>query len=130
MIEVSVEMVSMRSIEDRDQGVVELGNAYIQSRKDTLVVTSRQLITGKKESLEINCKVSSALVEIVRRINSRPRYIIAKGGITSSDIATKTLEARRAKVMGQALAGVPLWQLGPESSLPGVPYIVFPGNVG
>jgi len=47
---VSVEMVSMKSTEDRDQEisrVVELGNAYIQNRKDTLVVTSRQLITGK-----------------------------------------------------------------------------------
>jgi hypothetical protein len=51
-----------------------------------------------------------------------------KGGITSSDLATKALEARRAKVMGQALAGVPLWQLGPESRHPGVPYIVFPGH--
>lgn len=51
-----------------------------------------------------------------------------QGGITSSDLATKALEARRAKVMGQALAGVPLWQLGPESRHPGVPYIVFPGN--
>jgi uncharacterized protein YgbK (DUF1537 family) len=135
VIEVSVEMVSMKSTEDRDQEisrVVELGNAYIQNRKDTLVVTSRQLITGKtpEESLDINYKVSSALVEIVRRIDSKPRYIIAKGGITSSDIATKALEARRAKVMGQALAGVPLWQLGPESRFPGVPYIVFPGNVG
>uniref|UniRef100_A0A0D9WP15 Uncharacterized protein n=1 Tax=Leersia perrieri TaxID=77586 RepID=A0A0D9WP15_9ORYZ len=135
IIEVSVEMVSMKSAEDIDREisrVVELGNAYIQSRKDTLIVTSRQLITGKtpEESLEINCKVSSALVEIVRGINSRPRYILAKGGITSSDLATKALEARRAKVMGQALAGVPLWLLGPESRHPGVPYIVFPGNVG
>ncbi|KAG8076277.1 hypothetical protein GUJ93_ZPchr0006g44432 [Zizania palustris] len=128
-------MVSMKSSEDRDHEisrVVELGNAYIQSGKDTLIVTSRQLITGKtpEESLQINYKVSSALVEIVRGIKSRPRYILAKGGITSSDLATKALEARRAKVMGQALAGVPLWQLGPESRHPGVPYIVFPGNVG
>ncbi|VAI84959.1 unnamed protein product [Triticum turgidum subsp. durum] len=129
-----VEMISLKSTE-RDQEIsriVELGNAYIQSGRDTLVVTSRQLITGKtpEESLEINYKVSSALVEIVQRIDSRPRYILAKGGITSSDLATKALEARRAKVMGQALAGVPLWQLGPESRHPGVPYIVFPGNVG
>jgi ketose-bisphosphate aldolase len=28
------------------------------------------------------------------------------------------------------LAGVPLWQLGPESRHPGIPYIVLPGNVG
>ncbi|KAG5223156.1 d-tagatose-1 bisphosphate aldolase [Salix suchowensis] len=53
-----------------------------------------------------------------------------QGGITSSDLATKALEAKCAKVVGQALAGIPLWQLGPESSHPGVPYIVFPGNVG
>lgn len=52
---------------------------------------------------------------------------LTQGGITSSDIATKALEAKRAKVMGQALAGVPLWQLGAESRFPGVPYIVFPG---
>jgi hypothetical protein len=25
---------------------------------------------------------------------------------------------------------VPLWQLGPESRYPGLPYVVFPGNVG
>ncbi|KAJ6373832.1 hypothetical protein OIU78_029508, partial [Salix suchowensis] len=53
-----------------------------------------------------------------------------QGGITSSDLATKALEAKCAKVVGQALAGIPLWQLGPESRHPGVPYIVFQGNVG
>lgn len=52
-----------------------------------------------------------------------------QGGITSSDLATKALEAQRARVIGQALAGVPLWQLGPESRHPGVPYIVFPGDL-
>jgi hypothetical protein len=25
---------------------------------------------------------------------------------------------------------VPVWRLGPESRYPGMPYIVFPGNVG
>lgn len=33
---------------------------------------------GPLESLEINVKVSAALVEIVQRINTRPRYILAK----------------------------------------------------
>lgn len=134
-IEVSVDKISMESLEEREEEInraAKIANASIKAQKDTLLVTSRKLITGKSpsESLEINYKVSSALVEIVRRISTRPRYIVAKGGITSSDIATKALEARRAMVVGQALAGVPLWQLGPESRLPGVPYIVFPGNVG
>jgi uncharacterized protein YgbK (DUF1537 family) len=33
-------------------------------------------------------------------------------------------------VMGQILPGVPVWRTGAESRLPGIPYIVFPGNVG
>jgi ketose-bisphosphate aldolase len=134
-IEISVDKLAMRSLTEREEeitGAAEMADVYLSSGKDTLIMTSRELITGKtpSESLDINFKVSSALVEIVRRITTRPRYIIAKGGITSSDTATKALEAKRAKIVGQALAGVPLWQLGPESRHPGVPYIVFPGNVG
>ncbi|KAK1302075.1 hypothetical protein QJS10_CPB12g01567 [Acorus calamus] len=134
-IEISVDKLAMRSLEDREEEIgraVDMADFFLKARKDTLLVTSRELIKGNSptESLEINFKVSSALVDIVKRITTRPRYIVAKGGITSSDLATKALGARRAKVVGQALAGVPLWQLGPESRHPGVPYIVFPGNVG
>ncbi|RAL50106.1 hypothetical protein DM860_007780 [Cuscuta australis] len=134
-IEISVDRVAMKTSEEREEEInqtAEMADIFLKNRKDTLIMTSRGLVTGKtaSESLEINFKVSSALVEIVRRITTRPRYIIAKGGITSSDIATKALEAKRAKVVGQALSGVPLWQLGPESRHPKVPYIVFPGNVG
>ncbi|XP_073147558.1 uncharacterized protein [Henckelia pumila] len=134
-IEVSVEKVAMKSSDEREEEInrtAEFADIYLRSGKDTLVMTSRQLLVGKtaSESLEINSKVSSALVEIVRQITTKPRFILAKGGITSSDLATKALEAKRAKIVGQALAGVPLWQLGPESRHPGVPYIVFPGNVG
>lgn len=134
-IEISVDKVAMKSSEDREQQInqaAELADTFLNARADTVIMTSRELISGKTpaESLDINFKVSSALVEIVRRITTKPRYILAKGGITSSDIATKALEAKRAKIVGQALAGVPLWQLGGESRHPGVPYIVFPGNVG
>nr|POE74168.1 putative oxidoreductase ygbj [Quercus suber] len=134
-IEVSVDKLAMRSVEEREEEIsrtAAMADCFLRARKDTLILTSRELITGKtpSESLEINFKVSSALVEIVRQITIKPRYILAKGGITSSDLATKALEAKCAKIVGQALAGVPLWQLGPESRHPGVPYIVFPGNVG
>lgn len=134
-IEVSVDKLAMRSLEEREEEIrqaAEMADASLKARKDTLLLTSRLLITGSSpsESLKINFKVSSALVDIVKRLNTRPRYILAKGGITSSDLATKALGAHSARVVGQALAGVPLWQLGPESRHPGVPYIVFPGNVG
>ena len=104
----------------------------LRDGKTTLLYTSRDVVTGadKTASLKINAHVSSCLVEIVRRLTSAPSCIIAKGGITSSDIATKALGVKKATVLGQVLPGVPVWRLGEESRSPGLPYIVFPGNVG
>ncbi len=97
-----------------------------------LLVTSRELVTGTnpEESLAIVGRVSSAVVEIVRQLTVRPRFLIAKGGITSSDVATAGLGVRRATVRGQLLPGVPVWRLGAESKFPGLDYVIFPGNVG
>ena len=63
-------------------------------------------------------------------LNTRPSFIIAKGGITSSDVGTKALRVKKATVMGQIKPGIPVWQTGAESKFPGLPYIIFPGNVG
>jgi uncharacterized protein YgbK (DUF1537 family) len=99
---------------------------------DVLVYTSRQLVTGPTAgaSLEISRSVSNALAEIVQGLQARPSWIIAKGGITASDIATKGLQTKWARVMGQILPGVPVWRLGTECRWPGMIYVVFPGNVG
>jgi uncharacterized protein YgbK (DUF1537 family) len=70
------------------------------------------------------------LIAILDKIATRPRNILAKGGITSSDVATKGLKVMRAMASGQILPGVPVWKLGEESRWPGMAYIVFPGNVG
>jgi uncharacterized protein YgbK (DUF1537 family) len=74
--------------------------------------------------------VSKALIEVLRRLSVRPAYLIGKGGITSSDLATDALGVRRAHVLGQIVPGVPVWRLGPETKYPGLRYVVFPGNVG
>lgn len=107
-------------------------NRLLASGRDTLVMTSRELISSADpgESLRIGNAVSSALVEIVSSLESTPSWIIAKGGITSSDVATRSLGINRAMIMGQILPGVPVWKTGLESRFPGIPYIVFPGNVG
>lgn len=104
----------------------------IEHGQDIVIFTSRDLITSTDgdASLSIGEAVSSGLVRIVQTLQHRPRYLIAKGGITSSDVATKGLGVRRAMVWGQILPGVPVWELGDESRYPGLPYVVFPGNVG
>ena len=102
----------------------------LESGLDAVVFTSRDVVTGidASSSLEIGRQVSESL--IVRGISRRPRYVVAKGGITSSDVATAGLQARRAMIIGQILPGVPVWRLGEETCWPGMAYIVFPGNVG
>ena len=112
--------------------VARLAEGGLRRGEDVVVVTSRTLVAGlgAAESLGIGRRVSDGLCAILRQIDSRPRYLVAKGGITSSDLATRGLGVRRALVLGQALPGVPVWRLGAESRYPGLVYVVFPGNVG
>jgi uncharacterized protein YgbK (DUF1537 family) len=96
-------------------------------------MTSRDLVVGEDaiSSLSIGGIVAATLVKVMLGIDIRPRYVVAKGGITSSDIATKGLKMKRAMVVGQAAPGVPLWRCDEKTSRHrGVPYVVFPGNVG
>ena len=107
-------------------------NKALQADRIMVLYTSRVVVKGasKSESLDIVNSVSETLVELVQNISVRPKFILSKGGITSSDIATKALNVKRAKIKGQILEGVPVWELGTESRFPQMPYIVFPGNVG
>ena len=117
---------------DEISRVVRKAEQTLKQGNDMLIFTGRRLITGKdvKSSLHIGQKISEGLIDIVQRIQTTPRYILAKGGITASDIATRALNVKKAMVLGQILPGVPVWQLGNESRFAGMPYIVFPGNVG
>ncbi|TDO35860.1 uncharacterized protein YgbK (DUF1537 family) [Kribbella sp. VKM Ac-2527] len=103
---------------------------------DVLVYTSRDLIAVDDDpaaSLTISRSVSTALVTLVQKARkARPAWVIAKGGITSHDVAVHGLGIRRAKVAGQFLPGQ-ISLFTPVEAPPdvlGCPYVVFPGNVG
>lgn len=101
---------------------------------DVIVHTSRLLIKtdDPAASLKIARNVSAAVVEVVNRVlkTAPPRFVIAKGGITSSDVATHGLEIRHAMVRGPMLPGiVSLWE-SVDGPAKGIPYVVFAGNVG
>jgi uncharacterized protein YgbK (DUF1537 family) len=108
-----------------------LGRALIAGQT-AVVFTSRDHVIGnsEEESLRIGQNVSAALVDVVRGVRITPRFVVAKGGITSSDIATKALEASQGRVLGQIMPGVSAWRLDVGSRYPGLLYVVFPGNVG
>jgi len=111
--------------------VAERASRELAADATVVVYTSRALVAGDpQKSLAIGRAVSRAVVDAVRAINVRPRVLVAKGGITSSDVATAACGMQRSTVLGQILPGVPVWRCGPESRLAGMPLVVFPGNVG
>lgn len=133
IIEVNVRSLLYRSAHDDEiSRVTEDANEKLQEGKDVVIYTNREVITGEnaEANLSISHQISQGLVEILGAISARPRYILTKGGITSSDLATQGLGVKRAIAQGQIYPGVPVWKLGPETRFPDLAYIIFPGNVG
>jgi uncharacterized protein YgbK (DUF1537 family) len=85
---------------------------------------------GELNHVHISAIISDALSGIPTKLSRQPSWLVAKGGITSNDVLTKGLKAKRARVLGQVASGVSALRLGAESAYPGLPFIVFPGNVG
>jgi uncharacterized protein YgbK (DUF1537 family) len=121
----------------RDAHVAEIGEQVAEAlaTSDVLLFTSRTLLRGgdADDSLAISRTVSTAVVDVVQAaLAARPAWVVAKGGITSHDVAVRGLGIRRAEVVGQLLPGMvsvfrPI-EAAPEAV--GTPYVVFAGNVG
>ncbi|MGN1163267.1 MAG: four-carbon acid sugar kinase family protein [Candidatus Ornithospirochaeta sp.] len=106
----------------------------ISSGRTALVYTRRQRLDfnspDKEDELRLSRRISKALTSVVAHLSVEPGFIVAKGGITSSEIGTEALGVRKALVLGQIEKGIPVWKTGEESLFPGIPYVIFPGNVG
>ena len=113
---------------------IKIEEECIAAGQTVCVYTSRVLITAdtgdKEDELRLSVKISDAVQSLVGRLSVVPSFVIAKGGITSSDVGTKALAVQKANVLGQIKPGIPVWQTGPESKFPQTPYVIFPGNVG
>ncbi|MCD8225667.1 MAG: hydroxyacid dehydrogenase [Clostridiales bacterium] len=116
------------------QRCLDKEEACIRAGKTVCCYTTRALITAdtgdKEDELRLSVKISDAVQSLVGRLDITPSFVIAKGGITSSDVGTKALAVRKANVLGQIKPGIPVWQTGSESKFPLTPYVIFPGNVG
>ncbi|MDQ8189852.1 four-carbon acid sugar kinase family protein [Roseibacillus persicicus] len=131
----ALELSVPKLLENPDEVLFPLSQAMnqsIQAGKTVVLSTSRERIDAEsaERNLFLSQTISRALVSLVQSLVVRPRFLVAKGGITSSDLATDAMGVKRALVLGQILPGVPVWQLGSETRFPGLPYIIFPGNVG
>lgn len=122
------------AFEKEVQRCLALEEECIRSGRTVCCYTTRALITAdtgdKEDELRLSVRISEAVQSLVGRLTVTPAFVIAKGGITSSDVGTKALAVRKALVLGQIRPGIPVWRTGEESKFPGTPYVIFPGNVG
>ncbi len=106
----------------------------IHARGATPVVfTSRQERTFADEAtrLAFGEAVSAFLMEVVQGMPRTLGYLISKGGITSNDTLSKGLALSAARVLGQILPGVSVVRCPDDHpAFPGMPVVIFPGNVG
>lgn len=72
--------------------------------------------------------IIDAVTSVIGNLTVQLAFIIV-GGITSSDVGTKALRVKKARVMGQIAKGIPVRPTGEESKFPFMPYIIFHGNV-
>lgn len=118
--------------EDYCDTIITETERLLTEGRDVVIHTSRDLQTAADAAgnLQINNRVSLFLVRVLAGLTIRPAFIVAKGGITSSDLATKALGAKKALILGQIIPGVPVWKMDDASRFPDIIYVVFPGNVG
>ena len=137
IIEVELEVPAVADPARRDAHVADITARVVGALADSDVLAVHQphpvRDTDPAASLEISRQVSTAVIEVVRgAVAAEPAWVVAKGGITSHDVAVRGLGIRRATVLGQLLPGlVSVFQ--PVEALPqivGTPYVVFAGNVG
>ena len=137
-----IEFIEMNSDLVLTPGALEQEAAAITARcseliaqgKTCCVSTKRAVLTLEndtpEEALLRSVRISDAVQSCVADLTAVPAFVVAKGGITSSNVGVKALRTRRAWVLGQIRPGIPVWRTDEESRFPGVPYVIFPGNVG
>ena len=110
----------------------ELQTRHVEG-KTPVVFTSRteKTFADQASRLAFGERVSAFLMDIVRGLPSTLGYLISKGGITSNDVLSQGLALRTSRVLGQILPGCSVVRCPDEHPhLPGLPVVIFPGNVG
>ncbi len=104
-----------------------------QSGLTSVIYTSRteKVFADQSTRLAFGERVSALLMEVVRHLPERLGFLISKGGITSNDVLSSGLALPAARVLGQILPGCSVVRCPDDHPrYPGMPVVIFPGNVG
>ncbi|MEO0770984.1 MAG: four-carbon acid sugar kinase family protein [Cyanobacteria bacterium J06649_4] len=135
-IEIDVAQVRDFPVEKHDEVcdcvLQQVQHLYAEG-KTPVIFTSRQELTfsDKAARLAFGEAVSALLVKIVQALPAELGFLISKGGITTNDVLSKGLKLTSARLLGQVILGVSVVTTSPEhGQFPGLPVVLFPGNVG
>jgi uncharacterized protein YgbK (DUF1537 family) len=98
-----------------------------------VVYTSRveRQFADQQQRLAFGVQVSGTLMDIVRQLPETLGFLISKGGITSNDVLSNGLALKASRVAGQILPGCSVVKCPDDHPRhPGLPVVIFPGNVG
>jgi uncharacterized protein YgbK (DUF1537 family) len=98
-----------------------------------VVYTSRveRVFPDHGARLTFGAQVSALLMDVVRGLPKDLGFLIGKGGITSNDTLSDGLALASSRVLGQVLPGCSVVRCPDDHPrYPGLPVVIFPGNVG
>ena len=111
-MEFNSDLVLEDGLEQETESKVARAEALIRQGRSVVIYTKRRLLTLENDTKEAallrSVRISEAVQQLVGRLSVRPAFVVAKGGITSSDIGVKALGVKRAWVLGQVQPGIPV----------------------
>lgn len=129
-IEIDVERILQDDATQLAELMARTEELYASGQIPVLYTSRREVRCDDKAKRQaLGIKISQFLVEAVKALPFRPDFLVSKGGITSHDILTHSLEVKVARVAGQAAAGIPTIRVT-EGRFADTLYVIFPGNVG
>lgn len=97
--------------------------------KPVTILTTERVRSSDHNTLAHGERVMAALTTAVASLLPEVDVVVAKGGITSAEVARTGIGATSARVLGQVLPGVSVWSMSARDGRE-VVYVVVPGNVG
>ncbi|WP_158166274.1 four-carbon acid sugar kinase family protein [Mycolicibacterium smegmatis] len=102
--------------------------AQLDARSFAVLMSERDR-SSDHNTLSHGERIMTALTTAVRGALPHLSVVVAKGGITSAEVARAGIGATSALVLGQIRPGVSVWQLEDRNGRD-ILYVVVPGNVG
>ncbi len=99
------------------------------SERNFAIVASERTRLAEHNTLEHGGKVMDAIISTVQSLCAFADVVVAKGGITSAEVARAGIGAKEGWVLGQILPGISVWKVKDRTGRE-LMYVVVPGNVG